>query len=90
MANGKEITRATNLPAINLGLAVALIGFLWVLAGDVREAQVVLAATYARQTKYIVRRNDQHRATEVEIHGLKDTVHDLELEIVRLQAGPGR
>jgi hypothetical protein len=83
--NGEPISRATALPAINLGLAMAVIAFLWILAGDVREAQVTINATETRQTKYIQRRNEQHVDAQAEVDRLHGLVHDLELRIVVLE-----
>ena len=81
----EAISRATALPAINLGLAMALLAFLWVLAGDVREAQVTVGATEERQVKYIGRRNGQHDEMNDEADRLHQLVHDLELRIVVLE-----
>lgn len=83
--NGEPITKATALPAINLGLAMALLAFLWVLAGDVREAQVTVGATEERQQKYIGRRNVQHAEMAAEVDRMHQLVHDLELRIVVLE-----
>ena len=77
----EPISKATALPAINLGLAITIILMIWFGAQKVRDIENLVNDTAGRQAKYVGMEGLYTR----EITSLLAQVRDLEIDIIILK-----
>lgn len=84
MTTDKPISKNSALPAINLGLAIALVAFIWMGAQRVSRLESTVEDTAGRQSKYV----GQSGVYTQEIDRLEELMNDLENRIIVLETTP--